>query len=78
MSIRLNRVLISDNVDKKCEDLLRQKKIEVVSKTNLSPAELIQELEVRKFVTYQFKIFYMTIANFFLILETKLWKNCKF
>ncbi|KAK7601662.1 hypothetical protein V9T40_009103 [Parthenolecanium corni] len=45
MSIHLNKVLISDNVDKKCEELLRQHNIEVVSKFNLSPAELIKELE---------------------------------
>lgn len=49
MSIRLNRVLISDNVDKKCEELLRNHNIDVVSKFNLSPAELIKELEVRNF-----------------------------
>lgn len=54
MSIHLNKVLISDNVDKKCEELLRQHNIEVVSKFNLSPAELIKELEVRNFMNFFF------------------------
>lgn len=49
MSIPIKKVLISDNVDKKCEELLRKHNINVVSKFNLSPAELIKELEVRYF-----------------------------
>lgn len=48
MSITISKVLISDNVDTKCDDLLTAHGIEVVRKCNLKPIELIKELEVRK------------------------------
>ncbi|XP_065219823.1 D-3-phosphoglycerate dehydrogenase-like [Planococcus citri] len=45
MSVKITKVLISDNVDQKCEDLLTANGVEVVRKCNLKPEELIKELE---------------------------------
>ena len=46
MSVKIAKVLISDNVDQKCEDLLTANGVQVVRKCNLKPDELIKELEV--------------------------------
>lgn len=46
MAVSINKVLISDSVNKKCEELLKAHGIDVVTKFNLSPTELIKELEV--------------------------------
>jgi len=46
MSVTIERVLISDNVDKKCDDLLKANGIKVITKCGLSPSDLIQALEV--------------------------------
>lgn len=43
----IKKVLISDNVDKKCEDLLKANQIEVLSKSGLTESELIFALKVR-------------------------------
>ncbi|XKL67849.1 hypothetical protein PGB90_003340 [Kerria lacca] len=45
MAVSINKVLISDSVNKKCEELLKAHGIDVVTKFNLSPTELIKELE---------------------------------
>lgn len=47
MVIELKKVLISDEVDPKCVQILQNNDIEVVKNTKLSKEELIQEIPVR-------------------------------
>jgi len=53
MAVAIKKVLISDNVDKRCEDLLKQNDINVVCKFNLSTVELIEELKVKYVLTFR-------------------------
>ena len=46
MSFNLQNVLISDEVDDKCVDILRSNGIEVVKNTKLSKEQLISEIPV--------------------------------
>ena len=46
MAVTIERVLISDNVDEKCADLLRANRIEVIMKCGLPTSDLIRALEV--------------------------------
>lgn len=46
MVISLSRVLISDEVDPKCVDILQSHGVEVVTNTKLSKNELIAEIPV--------------------------------
>ena len=46
MVIQLNKVLISDEVDAKCVNILQDNGIEVVKNTKLSKEELLAEIPV--------------------------------
>ena len=47
MVIQLQKVLISDEVDAKCVNILQTNGVEVVKNTKLSKEELIAEIPVR-------------------------------
>lgn len=46
MSVKLNSVLISDEVDQKCVTILQENGIKVVKNTKLSKEELLKEIPV--------------------------------
>lgn len=58
MSVVIKKVLISDNVDKKCEDLLKANQIKVVSKSGLTESELISALNVRFYIHINISFFF--------------------
>ncbi len=51
MALRINRVLITDEVDSKCVEILRSSGIEVVMNTSLAKNKelLLQEIQVRNY-----------------------------
>lgn len=49
MACAINKVLISDEIDEKCMDVLRSNGIEVTKNTKLSKDQLIQEIAVCAF-----------------------------
>lgn len=52
MSVAIEKVLISDHVDEKCQDLLRANGIQVEFKFGLSGSELILALRVSSSIDY--------------------------
>ena len=48
MVLQLKKVLISDDIDAKCVNILQSNGVDVVKNTKLSKAELIAEIPVSK------------------------------
>ena len=46
MALSLKNVLISDEIDQQCVEILRQNGVEVVKNTKLSKEQLLQEIPV--------------------------------
>jgi D-3-phosphoglycerate dehydrogenase len=68
MSVKIKRVLISDNVDQKCADLLKLNGIEVISKCGLSASSLVEALDVRTSLCPE-----VSTAQFIVLLSRENW-----
>lgn len=70
--LKIEKVLISDNLDNCCHEILTKNGIEVKAETKLGKDELLAEIPVSKFVPYICEVhYYLMFANIYV--EVALW-----